>query len=204
MSANITFYTNPMSRGRVARWMLEECGATYETVLLEYGTSMKAAEYLAINPMGKVPALKHGEAVVTELPAICMYLADLFPEKKLAPPIGSPERAAYVRWFFFMAGPVQEAMDIKAVGATVAPELRGRLGFGTEEHVLSALEGAIQKGPFLCGDHFSAVDLYTSATLGWLMATKSIEARPAFGDYVKRCTDRPAWSRAGELDGPMR
>ena len=95
MTAPLTFYTHPMSRGRVARWMLEETGLPYDTVLLEYGTTMKAPEYLAINPMGKVPALKHGDTVVTEQAAICMYLADLVPEKKLAPPVDSPARGSY-------------------------------------------------------------------------------------------------------------
>jgi glutathione S-transferase len=203
MNAKITFFTNPMSRGRVARWMLEECGATYETVLLDYGTTMKAADYLAINPMGKVPALKHGDAVVTELAAVCMYLADLFADKKLAPPVGSPERAAYYRWFFFLAGPLQEAMDVKALGAAVPPEMRGRLGFGSEQQVLDVLEAAVKKGPFLCGEHFTAVDLYASSNLGWMMGMKAIEPRPAFVDYVKRCSDRPAKLRAEEIDGKM-
>ena len=107
MTAPITLYTHPMSRGRTARWMLEECGATYDTVVLDYGTSMKAPAYLAINPMGKVPALTHGDIVVTEQAAICAYLADLFPEKKLAPAVGSPQRGAYYRWLFFAAAPLE-------------------------------------------------------------------------------------------------
>lgn len=203
MSTNLTLFTHPMSRGRVARWMLEECGATYETVVLQYGTSMKAAEYLAINPMGKVPALKHGDAVVTELSAICAYLAEIFPEKNLAPPVGSPERAPYLRWFFFVAGPMQEALDVKLVGAKVAPELQGTLGFGNEERVFDALEGALKKGPFLCGKQFTAVDLLTCGNLGWLLKMKSIESRPTFVEYVARCSDRPALHRAEQLDGPV-
>ena len=104
-AASLTFYTHPMSRGRTARWMLEECGVPYDTVLLEYGTTMKAPDYLAVNPMGKVPALRHGQAVVTEVAAICAYLADLFPDKSLAPAVGTPARAAYYRWLFFLRRP---------------------------------------------------------------------------------------------------
>ena len=119
MTAPLTFYTHPMSRGRVARWMLEETGLSYDTVLLEYGTTMKAPEYLAINPMGKVPALKHGDTVITEQAAICMYLADLVPEKQLAPPVGSFERGSYYRWISFMA-PLEQLMVAKASGAAHA------------------------------------------------------------------------------------
>jgi glutathione S-transferase len=105
--SELTFYTNPMSRGRIVRWMLEEIGQPYDTVLLDYGTTMKAPDYLAVNPMGKVPALKHGDAVITEGGAICAYLADAFPQAALAPPHGSPLRGAYYRWLFYAAGPVK-------------------------------------------------------------------------------------------------
>src|SRR6516225_11637749 len=101
MAGDLVLYTNPMSRGRIARWMLEEVGQPYEVEVLEYGTSMKAPAYLAVNPMGKVPALRHGEAIVTEVAAICAYLADAFPQAGLAPPLADPRRAAYFRWLFF-------------------------------------------------------------------------------------------------------
>ncbi|WP_458329479.1 glutathione S-transferase N-terminal domain-containing protein [Ottowia flava] len=134
MSDTLTFYTNPMSRARVARWMLEETGLPYETQVLEYGTTMKAPGFLAINPMGKVPALKHGDTVVTENAAICMYLADLVPEKKLAPPVGSHARGPYYRWISFM-GPLEQLMVAKTTGGAL-PEpgmagwLRHRSGSG--------------------------------------------------------------------------
>jgi glutathione S-transferase len=116
--ADLTLYTNPMSRGRIARWMVEEVGQPYDTVLLEYGGSMKGADYLAINPMGKVPAIRHGETIVTEGAAICAYLADAFPEAGLAPP--PAERGAYYRWLFFGAGPLEQAVNAQALGLLAA------------------------------------------------------------------------------------
>ena len=116
MSDDLTFYTNPMSRGRIVRWMLEEVGQPYQTVLLDYGTTMKAPAYLAINPMGKVPAIRHGDTVVTEGGAICAYLADAFPEADLAPPVSSRLRGSYYRWLFYAAGPVEQATSIQAMG----------------------------------------------------------------------------------------
>jgi glutathione S-transferase len=124
--ATLRLYTNPMSRGRIARWMLEESGRPYEAVILDYGTTMEASDYLAINPMGKVPALVHGDAVVTEAAAICAYVADLVPEKKLAPPVGTPERATYLRWLFYGAGPVETAVSAKAMGLLAPPDSRAR------------------------------------------------------------------------------
>src|SRR5829696_3228999 len=114
MGKPITFYTNPMSRGRIARWMLEELGEPYETVVLDFGTTMKAPEYLAINPMGKVPAITHGDTIVTEAAAICAY--DAFPSARLAPPSEDVQRAPYYRWMFFAAGPVEAAVTNKSQG----------------------------------------------------------------------------------------
>ena len=114
--SELTFYTHPMSRGRVVRWMLEEVGIPYTVETMDFGPDMKTPEYLAINPMGKVPAIKHGSTIVTEVAAICAYLADQFPDKKLAPPAASPERGAYYRWLFFMAGPFEMATSALAHG----------------------------------------------------------------------------------------
>src|SRR5579863_1352119 len=114
MANDLVFYTNPMSRGRVIRWMLEEVGQPYRTEVLDYATTLKAPEYLAINPMGKVPALRHGDTVVTETAAICAYLADAFPAAGLAPPPGHKLRAPYYRWLFFTAGPLEAALSNKA------------------------------------------------------------------------------------------
>ena len=124
MSETLTFYTNPMSRARIVRWMLEEIGEPYETVLLDYGTTMKGADYLAINPMGKVPAIKHGETVVTEAAAICAYLADMFPDRGLAPPPGNQKRGPYYRWMFFAAGPGEAAITGKALGLLATGSIR--------------------------------------------------------------------------------
>ena len=196
----LTFYTHPMSRGRVARWMLEETGLPYDTVLLEYGSSMKAPEYLAVNPMGKVPALKHGDTVITEQAAICMYLADLVPEKQLAPPIGSIERGSYYRWISFMA-PLEQLMVAKASGAALPkPETAG---FGTEQDLLDTLEAALKDREYLAGDHFTAADLLVAAYVGWYLQFKLLEPRPAFAAFVERHGQRPAAQRADEIDDAL-
>src|SRR6476660_3016184 len=149
MSDNLTFYTNPMSRGRIARWMLEEVGEPYETVLLDYGTTMKGADYLAVNPMGKVPAIKHGDIVITEAAAICAYLADAFPGKGLAPPPASPERGPYYRWMFFAAGPVEAAVNNRSLGFVTPPDRRAMVGYGSFEDVMNALEAAVSGGGYI-------------------------------------------------------
>ena len=136
----LTFYSNPMSRGRMAHWMLEELGEPYDTVWLDYGTTMKAPEYLAVNPMGKVPAIRHGAVVVTEVAAICAYLADQFPDKRLAPPPGHPARAAYYRWMFFAAGPLEMAVTAKNLNWLVPEGKSGMVGFGSYANTMNALE----------------------------------------------------------------
>jgi glutathione S-transferase len=203
MSESLTFYTNPMSRGRIARWMLEEVGCDYETVLLEYGTSMKAADYLAVNPMGKVPAIRHGETVVTEAAAICAYLADAFPDKELAPPLGDPKRGSYYRWLFFGAGPVEAAVTAKSLGLLAPPEKAGQAGYGTFDDVVAALEQAVRDGPYLCGEQFTAADVYLGSQIGWGMMFGTLPKRPAFEDYYARIAQRPASARARELDDAL-
>jgi glutathione S-transferase len=200
MSDALIFYTNPMSRGRIARWMLEEIGEPYETVVLDYGTTMKSPEYLAINPMGKVPALKHGDVVVTECAAICAYLADAFPDKGLAPPPTSRKRGPYYRWLFFGAGPVDTAAVNKALGFEVPEDRRRATGYGSIEEVASALEQAVAEGPYLLGDRFSAADVYLGSQIAWGVEFGSFEKRPAFEAYAARITSRPAAVRAREID----
>ena len=200
MADQLTFYTNPMSRARVARWMLEEAGLPYQTVVLEYGTSMKAPAYLAINLMGKVPALKHGDTVVTENAAICLYLADLVPEKQLAPPVGSAARGPYYRWISFM-GPLEQLIVAKTTGGPL-PE-PGMAGFGTEQDLVNTLEAAVKGRAHLAGDSFTAADLLVSSYIGWYLQFKLLEARPAFVEFVARHRQRPAAARANELDGPI-
>ena len=200
MTESLTFYTNPMSRGRIARWMLEEVGCSYETVLLEYGTSMKAPDYLAVNPMGKVPAIRHGDTIVTEAAAICAYLADAFPDKGLAPPPGNPRRGPYYRWLFFAAGPVESAVTGKALGLLAPPDKAAMAGYGTFDDAMNGLELAVKDGPYICGDQFTAADVYVGSQIGWGMMFGTLPKRPAFEDYFGRLQQRPAARRANQLD----
>src|SRR3954471_1132873 len=142
-ATSLTFYTNPLSRGRIVRWMLEETACRYETVLLDYGTTMKGDDYRAVNPMGKVPAIRHGDIVVTEAAAICAYLADAFPDAGLAPPPGNPTRGPYYRWLFFGAGPVEQAVTAKSLGLLAPAEKSAMVGYGSYEDVVNALEIAV-------------------------------------------------------------
>ena len=203
MSDELVFYTNPMSRGRIVRWMLEEVGQPYRTELLEYGTTMKAPEYLAINPMGKVPALRHGDTVVTECAAICCYLADAFPDAGLAPPPGDRLRGPYYRWMFFAAGPVEAATSNKALGLEVSAERKAMVGYGSLADVMSALEAAVSGREYLVGDRFTAADVYLGSHIGWGMRFGAIEKRPAFERYFERISTRPAAIRAREIDDAL-
>jgi glutathione S-transferase len=203
MSDELVFYTNPMSRGRIVRWMLEEVGQPYRTELLEFGTTMKAPEYLAINPMGKVPVIRHGDTVVTEAGAICAYLADAFPQAGLAPPPGDRRRGPYYRWLFFAAGPMEAAASNKALGFQVPEERRGMMGYGSFADVMNALEGAVAERDYLVGDRFTAADLYVGSHIGWGMMFGTIEKRPAFERYWRRLRERPAAIRASEIDDAL-
>ncbi len=198
MSDELVFYTNPMSRGRIARWMLEEVGAEYRTEVLQYGPEMKSERFLAINPMGKVPAIRHGEAVVTESAAICAYLADAFPQAGLAPPPG--QRAAYYRWLFFAAGPLEAAITNRTLDLDIPPERESMVGYGTYEAVVDALERAVGATEFVAGSSFSAADVYVGSHIVWGLAFKSLESRPAFANYWSRLENRPAYLRAKAID----
>lgn len=196
----LTFYTNPMSRGRIARWMLEESGAEYETVVLEWGGSIKSEEYLAINPMGKVPAIKHGEVVVTEAAAICAYLASAFPEAGLAP--NEAERGAYYRWLFFAAGPLEAALTNKTFGWIAQGEQTSMVGYGSVELVLDAIAQHLKLNDYVAGNRFTAADVYVSSQLAWGMrGMETIEPREVYERYVERTHAREACVRANELDG---
>ncbi len=200
MSDELVFYTNPMSRGRITRWMLEEVGQPYRTVLLDYATSMKAPDYLAINPMGKVPAIQHGDTVVTEGAAICAYLADVFPQANLAPPTGDRRRGAYYRWLFFAAGPIEAATTNKSLGFDVPPGREVMAGYGSLAAVMDAMETAISGRDYVCGDQFTAADVYFGAQVTWGMQFGSLEKRPAFEAYSARLTARAAYLRATQID----
>jgi glutathione S-transferase len=204
MPETLTFYTNPMSRGRIVRWMLEELGQPYETVILGYADTMKGADYLAVNPMGKVPAIRHGETVVTEAAAICAYLADAFQDAGLAPPPGNAKRGPYYRWMFFAAGPVEAVITGKALGLLAPPDKAMMAGYGTFETTLDTLESAARSAsPYLCGEQFTAADVYVGASIGWGMEFGIIAQRPAFTDYVGRLKDRPAYKRAMDIDDTL-
>ncbi len=201
--AELVFYTNPMSRGRIVRWMLEEVGQPYRTEVIQYGTDMKNTAYKAINPMGKVPAVTHGGQVVTECAAICAYLADAFPQAGLAPPPGDAARAAYYRWLFFAAGPLEAATTNKALQFEVPEGKQAMAGYGSFDLTLSAIEGALSGRDYLAGDRFSAADLYLGSQLGWGMMFGTVEKRPAFATYFERLSARPAYLRARDLDDAL-
>jgi glutathione S-transferase len=203
MTDELTFYTHPMSRGRIVRWMLEEIGRPYRTELLDYGTTMKAPAYLAINPMGKVPAIRHRDTVVTEAAAICAYLADAFPEARLAPPPNDRLRGPYYRWLFFVAGPLEAAAANKIMGFAVPEERERMMGYGRFEHVMNALEAAVSRGEYLVGDSFTAADVYVGSHIDFGMQFGTLEKRPAFERYRQRLSVRPAALRAKQIDDAL-
>ncbi len=197
---SIVFYHNPQSRGRIAHWMLEEVGVPYQTELLRFDRGEhKQPQYLAVNPMGKVPAIKHGDTVVTEAAAICAYLADTFPSANLAPPTSSRERGTYYRWMFFGAGCVEPAL-VDRMFKRPPVDRPGALGYGSYDDTLNALEKAITVGPWILGERFSAADVYVGSEIAWGMMAKAIEPRKPFQEYVARCGERPAFKRAAAQD----
>ncbi|MEO8280190.1 MAG: glutathione S-transferase family protein, partial [Ideonella sp.] len=176
----LVLYTNPQSRGRIAHWMVEELGQPYTTVWLNYGPDMKSADYLAVNPMGKVPAVKLGDVVVTEAAAICAWLADRFPDAGLIPPLGSAGRAAFFRWIFFAAGPLEAAISARSLGWQVPEGKAMMIGFGSYAEVIDTLEKAVTQGTYICGDQFTAADVYVGSQIGWGLMFGTIDSRPAF------------------------
>lgn len=200
---SLTFYTNPNSRGRIIRWMLEELDLTYDVQLMHFGGNIKSAEFLALNPMGKVPAIKHGDTVVTEGAAICAYLADQFADKGLAPAPDSPERGTYYRWLFFAAGPLEMATTAKAYNWRLDNDNATSVGCGLYDNTLDALESALANGPYLCGEQFTAADVYVGSHIGWGMLFGTLEKRPAFTEYVQRLQAREAAIKANRLDDEL-
>ena len=201
MADELVFYTNPMSRGQTVRWMLEEVGEPYETEILDYATTLKAEPYLSINPMGKVPAIVHNGKVVTEVAAICCYLADAFPEAGLAP--APADRADYYRWIFFTSGPIEAAFSNKAAGWEPAPEKQRMFGYGNYDLAIGTLEKALTGKRYIAGDRFTAADLFVGANVNFMLQFKLLEPTPVFTDYAARMTDRDAYRRASEIDGKL-
>lgn len=185
----LTLYTNPQSRGITAQWMLDEVGADYETQILSYGAEMRTPEFLSLNPMGKVPTLVHDGAVITEVAAICTYLAEVFPDAGLAPT--PEERAAYLRMFFFAAATLEPAMTLKNAGFETTEEQAVSFGFGTLERALNALEQMLEGRDYVTG-RFTAADVYLGGKLNFALAFGLIPARPVFEHYRDKQMERPA------------
>ena len=201
MADDLIFYTNPQSRGRIARWILEEVGADYATELVGYETRMKSDDYLAINPMGKVPAIVHGGKTVTECAAICAYLAEAFPEAGLAP--RPEERADYYRWLFFAAGPVEQAVTNHVAKFAPSAEQGRMFGYGNYDLTVDVLEKAVSAHPYIAGDRFTAADVYVGSAIGWGTMFGTLPKRDAFLAYWGRLTEREAFKRAAELDDAL-
>ena len=201
MSDELIFYTNPQSRGRIARWMLEEVGAEYRTEVVEYGAKMKSPPYIDINPMGKVPAISHRGHVVTETAAICAYLADAYPDAGLAPT--PEERGAYYRWLFFAAGPLEAAVINEHLGFEVPADREGMIGYGTYGTVMDVLESELANTDYAAGPRFTAADVYLGAHIGWGFQFGTIEKRTSLVEYFGRLEGRPARQRAEELDNAL-
>lgn len=203
MADELVLYTNPMSRGRIARWMMEEIGQPYRAEIVGFGTPMKSADYKALNPMGKVPTLVHGDTIVTECAAICAYMADAFPQAGLAPAPNSRLRGPYYRWLFFAAGPIEAAVASKAFGLEVPPDRARAIGYGTYADAMDTLEYAVTRGEYLAGERFSAADVYVGSQVLWGLQFGTIEKRPAFEAYGARISARPAAKRAVEIDDAL-
>jgi glutathione S-transferase len=188
-------YWSPRSRSFSALWLMEEVGEPYERVLIDITTgAQKTPEYLAINPMGKVPALKDGDVTVAEASAICAYVAERHHDKNLAPPIGDPLRAKYLQWLFFSPGCIEPAM-IEIFTKISVPTSTAAWGSATQ--VFDVLDAALEKGPFLLGDMFSAADIMIGSGLNFATRLfKMVPARPSFDRYIDACSARPAFQRA--------
>ena len=199
--SNVIFYTNPMSRGRIVRWALEEAGVRYDVRIMDYVDTMKGDAYLAINPMGKVPAIEHNGKVVTECAAICAYLADAFPDAQLAPP--TTERADYYRWLFFAAGPVEHAVTNNQAGFVPSEDRERMFGYGTYDRAIDTLEKAVSKTNYIAGDAFTMADVYVGSQVIWGNQFGSIPKRDAFTAYAGRLTSRAAYKRAAEMDDAL-
>ena len=195
--ADLVFYTNPQSRGRIVRWMLEEVGQPYDTEIVSYDR-LKDERYLAVNPMGKVPAIKHRGQIVTECAAICAYLADVFPEAGLGP--RDQEKADYYRWFFYAAGPIEQAFTNHAMSWEVPPDRERMFGYGNYERVVAVLDEMLSLRDYVCGDRFTAADVYVGSQVMFPMQFGMLDKRDSFVRYAERLQQRDAYKRANEID----
>jgi glutathione S-transferase len=191
-------YWSPRSRSFSALWLMEETGQPYERVLTDISKgAQKTPEYLAVNPMGKVPALQDGEVTLAEVAAICAYVAELYPQAKLAPPVGDRLRAKYLYWLFFGPSCVEPAMVQVATKIEMNPTAAG---WGTAERVFDVLDAALKQGPWILGENFSAADIVIGSGLNFAVRLfKTIPARPSFDRYIDVCAARPAFQRASAI-----
>jgi len=195
--ADLIFYHNPQSRGRIVRWMLEEVGADYDTEVIPYD-EMKSERYLAIHPLGKVPAIKHRGHVLTECAAICAYLADVFPEAALGPL--DDEKADYYRWLFYAAGPLEAAISNQAMGWQVPPERERMFGYGNFDKAIAAIDELLSLRDYVCGDRFTAADVYVGSQIMFPLQFGMLPERDSFLGYRDRLQSRDAYKRATEID----
>jgi glutathione S-transferase len=201
MPSDIIFYHNPMSRGQIVRWMLEEVGAPYDTEILDYASSMKSEEYRAVNPMMKVPAIRHKGRVVTECAAICAYLADVFPEAGMGP--REEEKADYYRWLFFAAGPLEQAVTNKAAGFEPTVERERMFGYGNYDRAVNALADHLSGRDFVCGSRFNAADVYVGSAVMWGTQFGTLPKLDAFSAYADRLSQRDAYKRGKNEDNQL-
>jgi glutathione S-transferase len=199
MQVPVTFFHAPFSRSGITRAMLEELGVSYDLVALDLECGeQRSAEYLSINPMGKVPAIRHQGVLVTEQPAILMHLADLYPERHLAPPIGDPLRGEYLRWMVFYGSCFEPAITDRSQDRPLVPQRT--CGYGDYESVMDTLAAQLGDGPWLLGDAFTAADVLWGGALNWALTGKLVPDWPVFRDYAERVSSRPAIRRAFALD----
>ena len=201
MTSDIIFYTNPMSRGQIIRWMLEEVGAPYDTEILDYASSMKGEEYRKINPMMKVPAIVHHGKVVTEAAAICAYLADVFPEAGLAP--REDEKADYYRWMFFAAGPLEQAVTNNFAGLTPDEQQQRMFGYGHYDLAVTTLSDHLAGRDYVCGSRFTAADVYVGSAVMWGTQFGTLPKLDNFVAYADRLSQREAYRRGKEEDNRL-
>lgn len=201
MASDIIFYHNPMSRGQIVRWMLEEVGAPYDTEILDYASGMKSEEYRAINPMQKVPAIAHKGRVVTEAAAICAYLADAYPEKGLGP--RDDEKADYYRWMFFAAGPLEQAVTNQAAGFQPTSERERMFGYGNYDRAVAALCDHLAARDYVCGPRFNAADVYVGSAVMWGTQFGTLPKLDSFTAYAERLSQREAYRRGKDEDNQL-
>ncbi|HEY0959819.1 MAG TPA: glutathione S-transferase family protein [Novosphingobium sp.] len=198
--ADYTFFTNPMSRGQIARWALHEAGADYAQVIVEW--KAKSAEFLAANPMGKVPTIIHhapgGDRIVTEAAAICAYLAEMHPDAGLLP--DDEEKADYFRWLFFAAGPVEQAITSVALKFEPTPEQQGMAGWGSYERTMTTLEQHLTQNFYVCGERFTMADVYVGSAVDWGLNFGTIPPNETFVAYAETLQARPQYKAAKAID----